>query len=88
MKYYTIKKNSAVRLICVVDDVTIECGEETLKSDKVFNETWFEGYNKCECCDTMVANFYMGKEVSSKGTEFDHYATTDADNVTEVFSEE
>lgn len=83
MKYYTIKKDSVVRLFCVSDDVQIECGDETLGTDKVFNETWFEGYKKCDCCDTMVANFYMGKEVSRNGIEFHHYATTDADNVTE-----
>lgn len=83
MKYYTIKKDSPVRFFCVADDIHIERGNETLGTDKVFNETWFEGYKKCDCCDTLVASFYIGKDVSRNGIEFHHYATTDAVNVTE-----
>jgi hypothetical protein len=83
MKHLTIRKQSTFRVIAVCDGEEVDSWSEELDYDKVFNETWFQGYKACECCGEQVALFYTG-EVAEQGRIFHCYAIVDADDVTET----
>lgn len=77
--YYLIKKNSEVAHIHLIENVQTTLKVFRMPVKKVFNGTWFKGYEKCACCDQLQATFVCECVNDNEA----YYYQTAADNVIE-----